>query len=61
MATYLQHPLYSVPGNSAYIHSYFNLSTMVTSGGAVASWLVRWTPEQALRVWALAGDIVLCS
>ena len=25
------------------------------------SWLVRSTPEQALRVRALAGDIVLCS
>ena len=30
-------------------------------GGAVASWLVRSTPEQAVRVRALAGDIVLCS
>ena len=30
-------------------------------GGAVASWLVRSTPERALRVRALAGDIVLCS
>ena len=29
--------------------------------GAVASWLVRSTPERALRVRALAGDIVLCS
>ena len=28
---------------------------------AVASWLVRSTPELALRVRALAGDIVLCS
>ena len=27
----------------------------------VASWLVRSTPERAVRVWALAGDIVLCS
>ena len=31
------------------------------SGGAVASWLVCWTPERALRARALAGDIVLCS
>ena len=31
------------------------------SGGAVASWLVRSTPERALRVRALAGDMVLCS
>ena len=30
-------------------------------GGAVASWLARTTLEQALRVRALAGDIVLCS
>ena len=29
-------------------------------GGAVASWLVRSTPERAVRVRALAGDIVLC-
>ena len=28
---------------------------------AVASWLVRSTPERALRVRAQAGDIVLCS
>ena len=30
-------------------------------GGVVASWLVRSTPERAVRVQALAGDIVLCS
>ena len=30
-------------------------------GSAVASWLVRSTPERVLRVRALAGDIVLCS
>ena len=30
-------------------------------GGAVASWLVRSTPERAVRVRALAGDIVFCS
>ena len=29
--------------------------------GAVASWLVRSTPERAVRVRVLAGDIVLCS
>ena len=27
----------------------------------MASWLVRPTPERAVRVQALAGDIVLCS
>ena len=32
-----------------------------TVRGAVASLLVRLTPERALRVRALAGDIVLCS
>ena len=30
-------------------------------GGAVASWLVRLTPERVVQVRALAGDIVLCS
>ena len=30
-------------------------------GGAVASWLVRSTPDLAVRVRALTGDIVLCS
>ena len=30
-------------------------------GGAVASWLVRSTPERAVRVRALAGDSVLYS
>ena len=27
----------------------------------MVSWLVRSTPEQVVRVQALAGDIVLCS
>ena len=30
-------------------------------GGAVASWLVRSTPDRVVRVRSLAGDIVLCS
>ena len=29
--------------------------------GAVASWLVRSTPDRAVRVQDLAGDIALCS
>ena len=33
----------------------------VQTGGAVASWLVRSTPERAVQVQALAGDIALCS
>ena len=36
-------------------------STLTGVGGAVASWLVRSTPDRAVRVRALAGDIVLCS
>ena len=32
----------------------------VVKGGAVVSWLVRLTPERALRVRALAWDIALC-
>ena len=31
------------------------------SGGAVASWLVRSSLDWAIRVQALAGDVVLCS
>ena len=30
-------------------------------GGAVASWLASFTPDQAVWVGALVGDIVLCS
>jgi len=30
-------------------------------GGAVASWLVRSSPDQVVWVRALAGDIVLCT
>ena len=30
-------------------------------GGRVASWLLRSTPERAVRVRALVGDIVVCS
>ena len=33
----------------------------VVVGGTGGSWLVRLTPERAVRVRALAGDIVLCS
>ena len=37
------------------------VSITFTAGGAVASWLVRSSPDRAVRVRALAGDIVLCS
>jgi len=30
-------------------------------GGAVSSWLVRSTPDRAVQVRDLAGDITLCS
>jgi len=30
-------------------------------GGAMASWLVRSSPDRTVRVRALAGDILLCS
>ena len=33
----------------------------MTVGGVVASWLARSTLERAVRVRALAGDIVMCS
>ena len=35
--------------------------TCTFKGGAVASWLMRSTPELVVRIRALAGDIVLCS
>ena len=34
---------------------------LVSSGSTVASWLVRSSPDRAVQVRALAGDIVLCS
>ena len=37
------------------------VSQGIAVGGAVASWLVRSSPDRAVRVRALAGDIVLCS
>ena len=40
---------------------YFIAGISIKSKGAVASWLVRSTPERAVRVRAQAGDIVLCS
>ena len=46
-------------GNTRFLPSYYNINRIY--GGAVASWLVRSTPERPLRVRALAGDIVLCS
>ena len=36
-------------------------SYRVHVGGVVAPWLVSSTPDRAVQVRALAGDIVLCS
>ena len=41
--------------------NFCHASVFVYLWEAVASWLVRLTPERTVRVWALAGDIVLCS
>ena len=38
-----------------------NLILIKDLGGALASWLVRSSPDRVVRVRALAGDIVLCS
>ena len=38
-----------------------NKLSALDMGSAVASWLVRSSPDRAVRVRALAGDIVLCS
>ena len=39
----------------------FDLIVTTSRGGAVASWLVRSTPDRAVRVRDLTGDIALCS
>ena len=51
------------PRFHAALFKYIFRSTKVdfVVGGAVASWLVRSAPERAVRVRALAGDIVLRS
>ena len=40
---------------------HFGFGSSLIRGGAVASWLVRLTPERAVRVRVLARDSVLCS
>ena len=47
------------PIKNRLIRKLLHVHTIV--GGAVASWLVRLTPELAVRIQALGGDIVLCS
>ena len=41
--------------------SIFNYPSYVSVGGTAASWLVPLTPDRTVWVWALAGNIVLCS
>jgi len=45
------------------LHSHHNnlITLLSKKGGAVASWLVRSSPDRAVRVRALAGELVLCS
>ena len=45
----------------SYEATHYKTVSYETVGGMVASFLARSTPERALRVRALAGDIVLCS
>ena len=49
---------YLDPDNEEHL---FCLQYVYHPGGTVASWVARSTPERALRVRALSGDIVLCS
>ena len=44
------------------VHSLFWIGFEIGClGGAVTLWLVRLIPDRVVRVWALVGDIVLCS
>ena len=46
---------------SCTLHVIYILPKEPMVGGTVASWLVCPSPDQAVRVQALAGDTVLCS
>ena len=41
--------------------SIYTVKPCYFQGGLVASWLVLWTPDQVIRVRALARDIIFCS
>ena len=47
---------YPGPSTVQFVHTYVN-----REGRVVASWLVRSSPERAVRVRALAGATMLCS
>ena len=40
---------------------FYSVANVIRVGGAVASWLVRSSPDRAVRARALAGDTVLCT
>ena len=61
LVVYVEYPTIKSLVFSRYTHEPLGENTKNYMGGAVASWLARSTPERALRVRALAGDIVLCS
>ena len=54
-------PRHATPRHATPRHATLLYSNLLSVGGAVASWLVRSTPERAVQVRALAWDIVLCS
>ena len=54
-------PSSSTPATQANERLVLRSSKSYNVGGAVALWLVRPSPDRAVRVRALAGDIVLCS
>ena len=58
----LEYFTYSFAKKKLFCLAFYILAFMTCSGEVgVASWLVHSTPERAVRVRALAGDIVLCS
>ena len=64
MATYWVPDLSNIKGFSGHLFGmpfWYLLIRPRKAEGAVASWLVRSTPEWVVQVWALAGDIVLSS
>ena len=67
---YCLNSYYAIRLGGQYIHTIYTFPPMrllcrelwlLYSWKQVASWLVRSTPERAVRVRVLAGDIVLCS
>ena len=48
-------------GDPKFVFQFSMVLHQAVVGGAVASWLVRSSPERVVRVRALSGDVVLCS